>query len=84
MQVRALLFSMVFHTVVSPPNWVIMADAMGGLMCILWVLVYVGTMVGYMYGSGGSIKNDIGEVDMNFDFEIEEVEDLAGGAKKDR
>ena len=74
-KVRALLFSMVFYTVVSPPHWIILADAMAGLMCLLWCAVYVGGIAGYMWGGRRALKNSMGEIDMNFDFEIEEVED---------
>ena len=48
---------------------------MAGLMCLLWCAVYVGGIAGYMWGGRRALKNSMGEIDMNFDFEIEEVED---------
>ena len=40
-KVRRLLFAVVSHTLVSPPNYVLCADMLGIILCILWVTVYV-------------------------------------------
>ena len=72
-KVRGILFSMLYHTFVSPPNWTIIAEAIGGVMLILWIVVYVGGIASYLVGA--NIKNNSNEVSMDFAFEISEVED---------
>ncbi|GMH53336.1 hypothetical protein TrST_g1269 [Triparma strigata] len=69
LKVRGILFAMTFHTFISPPNWTVLADAFGGIMCVLWVVVYVRCMIGFVRGGAFNSKD---EVDMSFDFEISE------------
>ncbi|GMH79808.1 hypothetical protein TL16_g08281 [Triparma laevis f. inornata] len=69
-KVRKVLFSMTYHTFISPPNWIVLADCFAGIMCVLWVIVYCNGVFGYLKNAALNSKN---EVDMDFDFEISEM-----------